>query len=52
MKDKHYLAFIPVVIFAISTTTYTNYKMNKMREIQEKNLKERYKKYLPEYFFC
>ena len=35
MKDKHYLTFIPVVLFAISTTIYTNYKMDKMREIQE-----------------
>ena len=44
MKDKQYLIFIPVLIFAISTTIYTNYKMDKMfntmRENMEKNMKK------------
>jgi hypothetical protein len=48
-KDKQYLIFIPVLCFAISTTIYTNYKMDKMfntmRENMEKNMKKKMEKY-------
>lgn len=42
--NKDYLVIIPVMCFAISTTIYTNYKMDKMfntmRENMEKNMKK------------
>ncbi len=42
--SKDYLVVIPVICFAISTTIYTNYKMdmmyNTMRENMEKNMKK------------
>ena len=47
--SKDYLVVIPVLCFAISTTIYTNYKMdmmyNTMRENMEKNMKKKMEKY-------